>query len=85
MNTWMEEYLYFYIINIIYAIDSDEVESWRYLGPRYSSEVEMRFINVIVWEPYYNLTLNYVLTLIDFVYLNNVFNVKMGIKGNKVD
>ena len=45
----------------------------------------MRFINVIVWEPYYNLTLNYVLTLIDFVYLDHVFNVKMGIKGNKVD
>ena len=45
----------------------------------------MRFINVIVQEPYYNLTLNYVLTLIDFVQLNHVFNVKMGIKDNKVD
>ena len=45
----------------------------------------MGFINVIVREPYYNITLNYVLTLIDFVYLDHVFNVKMGIKGNKVD
>ena len=45
----------------------------------------MRFINVIVREPYYNLTLNYVLTLIDFVQLNHVFNVKMGFKGNKGD
>ena len=45
----------------------------------------MRFINVIVQEPYYNLTLNYVLTLIDFVQINHVFNVKMGFKDNKGD